>query len=88
MAEDAAGLTQPQRVTDQAEPDTAAATLSSRDLRCSNLPYFIKAAPCRRRAARCSMPPQALARGVRPAGRSPRGARLQTLTEPLPSFST
>ena len=30
-----------------------------------------------RRVALCSMQPQALARGVRPAGRSPHGARLQ-----------
>src|SRR5664280_406735 len=36
---------------------------------------FIKAAPCGRRAALCPMQ----ARGVRPAGRSPRGARLRTL---------
>jgi len=37
---------------------------------------LFKAAPCGRRSALCSMQPQALARGVRPGGRSPRGARL------------
>jgi hypothetical protein len=37
---------------------------------------MIKAAPSGRRAALCPMQPSALARGVRPAGRSPRGTRL------------
>ena len=42
-----------------------------------NLPYLVKAAPCGRRAALRPMQPQALARGVRPAGRSPPGARRE-----------
>ena len=41
---------------------------------CSYLPLLIKAAPCGRRAALRLTQPQALARGVRPGGRSPRGA--------------
>ncbi len=49
--------------------------------------YLIKAAPCGRRAALCPMQPQALARGVRPAGRSPRGARLPPGVEAVPRTS-
>ena len=48
---------------------------------------MFKAAPCGRRAALCPMQPQALARGVRPAGRSPRGARLRTHAAILPPAS-
>jgi hypothetical protein len=44
----------------------------------SILHTLIKAAPCGRRAALYLMQPQALAWGVRPAGRSPRGARLRS----------
>ena len=41
----------------------------------------------RRRAALCLMQPQTLARGMRPAGRSPRGVRLRRASRstPLPS---
>lgn len=44
--------------------------------RVQTFPSCFKAPPCGRRAALCPMQPQALARGVRPAGRSPRGMRL------------
>ena len=42
-------------------------------LPCPDFPLLIKAAPSGRRMALCPTQPQAPARGVRPAGRSPRG---------------
>jgi integrase len=51
-------------------------------LLCSDFLYLFREAPCGRRAALCQMQPQALARGMRPTGRSPRGARPRH-SEPL-----
>ena len=49
----------------------------SRSLRCSNPPYLVKAAPSGRRAALSICAAASAARGMRPAGRSPRGARRE-----------
>lgn len=50
---------------------------------CSNLHFFISSRrPAGRRATLCPMQPQALTRGVRPAGWSPRGSRLAVQLRP------
>src|SRR5690242_1768983 len=56
-------------------------------MRCSDLPYLVKAAPCGRRAATCPMQPHALARGVRPPA-GPRAARGCCRDAPRPERGT
>jgi hypothetical protein len=58
----------------------------ARDLRVQTFPTCSRRR-LRRRAALCLMQPQTLARGMRPAGRSPRGVRLRRASRstPLPS---